>query len=246
MGQSSDYNDDCSFQDHLVVDLNGGDADAEHKVVLCGNLTSLSYRTSFMSLQEKIQIRVVSPIGKSGRGFLGRFKAVPNQLVETLSLATSPNSSLSLTSINYPMTPPENINLTLAISSPPNYVLNVNINGTSSCSKTAKSYLEIRDPYHGTNGTTWKLCQLDMEASSEGPNKKMSGGGLNLLNENGDSNANNKMRHNEISLGITQMNTVISFRSTFNRLDIRQVYSPSFQGKTWNLRVVTVLGKTWF
>ncbi|OXA61797.1 Protocadherin Fat 1 [Folsomia candida] len=250
----------CHLQDHVVVDLDGGvredgDSSADNEIILCGNLTAFSYRTSFMSIREKIKINVVSPIGKSGRGFLGRFKAVPGQLEETLNVATPANSSVSLTSINFPLIPPENTNITLALSSPPNYVLTLNINGTSSCSKTAKSYLEIRDPYHGTNGTTWKLCQSVQVATLSSTIVPKSSGrmrdGLNLVktispvtttsNENGDSNVNNKVGYKEISQGITQMNTAISFRSTFNRLDVRQVYSPGFRGRMWSARIVTML-----
>lgn len=237
---------DCLEQDHVSIELGEELRDEEtstalsneNEIILCGNLSASSFRTSFLSHREKMRIRVFSPNGKTGRGFLGRYKAVPGGLIESLTLATEPNKTCALTSLNFPLDPPEIANLTVAISSPPNYVLTVNINGSSNCPKTIRSYLEIRDPYHGTNGTTWRLCRIDEPALN---NLKK---GIMVVNDNEGGNDNNKIGRNEISQGMTPtvVNSAISFRSTFNRIDVKQVYLPGFRGKKWNAEVVTVLG----
>jgi hypothetical protein len=250
LGDASVFGNDCTEQDHVAIDLDGEERallppsqltmmnDEKKTIILCGNLTSVPHRTSFVSSQERIRVRVVSPRGKSGRGFLGSFKAVSGQLVETLTVATSPNSSVPLTSVNYPVNPPENVNITFAFSSPPNYVLILNINGTTRfCNREARvtSFLEIRDPYYGINGTTWRLCQ------STAVEKGLNNDDRNLITVNG--NSNDRMGRNEISLGDSQMSTPLSIRSTFNRLDVRQIYFPGFRGRRWKADILTTLGK---
>ncbi|CAL8100723.1 unnamed protein product [Orchesella dallaii] len=266
---------DCQQQDHVSIDLTGGqhfpnpssgtsdgkllsDLASDNEILLCGNLSSIPYRTSFVSSSERIAIRVRSPEGRSGRGFLGRFKAVPHVVRETLIVNTEPNSTMSLTSLNFPLEPPPMANLTLSFNAPPQYVIILKILGSTKCPPTVKSYLEIRDPYVGKNGVTRIICHL---RESTFPSYIIDDGGDNNVNRNGNSGRSDRSNmhvmknddmfgfgdndndaeervegDNGISLGKT-----VQFRSRFNRLSVKQVYLAGYHGAKWNAQIITTL-----
>lgn len=177
---------DCLQQDHVAIDLTGTqnfspaapaassdgklplltDLASDNEILICGNLTSKPFLTSFISYSERVTIRVRSPQGRTGRGFLGRFKAIPHILRETLTVNTEPNSTLPLTSLNFPMEPPPAMaNLTVSFIAPPQYVITLKVIGTTKCSPSSgsgivRSYLEIMDPYVGKHGLTRIICHL--------------------------------------------------------------------------------------
>lgn len=275
----------CLQQDHVSIDLTGGQrfsASAsfpaatdgkslpnlanDNEILICGNLTSTQFRASFISYTERVAIRVRSPHGHTGRGFLGRFKAISHSVTETMTVNTEPNSSLPLTSLNFPLEPPPMANLTVSFISPPQYVVTLKVIGSTRCPSNVKSYLEIRDPYVGKNGLTRIICHLrestfpsytigDDDGSGSDNNDGRNygnngnvGTGNNRLMKNDDIfqlvDSNNDAEatmggDNGISLG-----TTIRFRSRFNRLDVKQVYLADYHGAKWNAQIVTSLGTT--
>jgi hypothetical protein len=241
--------------DHVVIQLDG---ETSNGIRLCGNLTSAPHRTSFVSSSEKLVIRVFSPEGRTGRGFLGKFKAILKSLSETMHMSTSPNSSTSLTSLNYPLSPPLAINLTLDFISPPNYVLTIRVLGNAfhNCHLSAGSYLVIHDPYVGTNGTSWTICDPDSFPTKTSQNEEGQGGDEEeRRDDTGDEwgfrriSPPTKVPHqNSVILrslsSPLQSVSPITFRSTFNRLEMTQVYTAKFQGTRWNAEISTTIGMT--
>jgi len=244
-------NGNCADEAHVVVDL-WSDADSlgfqntrreesRESIVLCGNLSALPHRTSFVSYGEKMEIRLVTRKGRRGRGFLGKFKSVLGLIKEKLVVQAEPNSSFLLTSINYPFQPPPEVNLTMELTSPPNYIITLQIRGTPNCHVTASTYVIIHDPYLGSNGTSWTICQPDIFPfeESEAPISSESAGMPNNVYVRPGA-ANMLVSSRKV---LIQAASPISFQSTFNHLELTQVYLAGGIRQKWNAAVVMSLGK---
>lgn len=277
----------CRQQDHVSIDLTGGqfisttfgtsstsdgklltDLANDNEILICGNLSSIPYRTSFISSSERVAIRVHSPEGHSGRGFLGRFKAIPHVLREGMTVNTEPNSTMSLTSLNFPLEPPSLANLSVSFIAPPQYVIIMKIKGSTKCPPNVKAFLEIRDPYVGKNGVTKIICHLREsvfpsytvdEDDHDGVVDRSNGHnyGSNVNMGSGGSGSNRLMKNDDIFELVDSNNngddrmgadngislgTTIHFRSRFNRLEVKQVYLAGYHGSKWNAQITTTLG----
>ncbi|CAG7720057.1 unnamed protein product [Allacma fusca] len=218
----------CAQQDRVVIDLGDDDLGStepkKNEIVLCGNLTSAPYRTSFVSYREKMTIRVFSPKGKTGRGFLGKFKAIPMALNENLPVVIGPNASFSLTSLNYPLGPPNAVNYSVSLSAPTNYVITIRIQGKyyPNCHllPQVSSFLEIRDPY--VNSTRYTICQPGETSLT------------NLFALENNDNDNKIATQN-----VPGMESAFTLRSNFNRLTITQLYAYGAKSKRWNAQITT-------
>ena len=239
---ASDY---CEGEDRVVIDLGTtsepsnedgpmNDELTKNELFLCGNLTGAPHRVSFVSYRERITVRVFSPKGKTGRGILGKFKAIPMSLRENLVVITEPNSTFSLASVNYPLVPPNAVNFTMSLSAPPNYVVAMRIRGKSypKCHFTVTSYLEVRDPYAKAGTVPYIICQPDETESISL---------TELLLESSD-NENAKVAAHSL----TGLDSTFTFRSSFNRLDVRQIYSPGSRGRKWTAQIATSWGKSYY
>lgn len=260
---------DCEQQDRVLLDLRASflaspsspdgklvsDLANDNEVLVCGNLTSTPFRSSFLSFTERMTVRVRSPHGRTGRGFLGRFKAVPRALDEFLTVHTEPNSSLPFTSLNFPMEPPPMANLSVSFIAPPQYTITLKVIGSRRCPPNVKSFLEIKDPYVGENGMTRIICHMkertfpaytiDDGDGTDAVNGANFATGNNGVMKNDDNfelvDTNNDAEAAGGGNGISLGNSV-RIRSRFNRLDIKQVYLADFQGSKWNAQIVTTLG----
>jgi len=220
-----------SQQDHVSIDL--GNDSFSPNLTLCGNLTSRPYWATFISATEKLIIRVHAPIGKTGRGFLGRFKAVPGELSEKISTQLYENSSIRFTSLNFPLDPPTRVSLTTVFTISPNYIIVIRLRGNilPLCELKANSYVEIVDPYNdervGNGGTKRRKVVCD-------PQELQDHVGTNSGSVPASTEFHNK---NAIDVAIS---------SSFNSLHVKQVYrereSNVMRPRRWNAQVVTSLG----
>lgn len=239
---------DCLSGDHVIIDLGPDDAVPDtssgeeskklnNEILLCGNLTGVGQETSFLSYHEKMTIRVYSPLGKTGRGLLGKFKAVGGGLNEIVGVVTEPNTSFALPSLNAPHDPPIAANLTLMLTSPPNYVLTIRVQGKF-YPKCHGSYVEIRDPLNGPNGTSYIICQPEETPLLDifSPHK---------------SDTEKQQNINQLILAAASggpTDSVFTLQSSYNQLDIKQVYAHGqsngqSRSKRWRAEVVTTWGK---
>ena len=242
----SEVEDKCAAgeSDHVVIELGSenfeynenitdskGSDISDSSVRLCGNLTAFPQRTTFVSFQEKLRIRLFSPEGRTGRGFVGSVKAIPMNFNEQLSVPVAPNASFLLISLNSPLSPPSAGNLTMSFTLPPNYIVTLRMVGVSApnCDSLAGTtfFLIFRDPYDGVNGSSTTVCQLRETPSP-----------LLLTAE-----AEDEITGSSSSVELIGSNLqVIKLRTTFNRFEITQVYKSA--GAKWSVEVVSSLGKS--
>ncbi|CAH0385765.1 unnamed protein product [Bemisia tabaci] len=122
---------------------------------------------AFLSYGEELRLHLKTGRSPQGRGFKAAYKVVDSVLSERI-VDLSNTSRGYLLQLNYPASPPEDLDYSQHLTVPVGYVISLNAqkvvllkNGSEEdtlCSDGDRSMIEIKDTYRSKNGTVWRLC----------------------------------------------------------------------------------------
>ncbi|KAJ3663232.1 hypothetical protein Zmor_007536 [Zophobas morio] len=149
--------------DTAVLELRLGKETAPFRPFETENLLT---EGSFLSTEERLKISFRTGDQPSGKGFRAIYKIITTASEEKF-INLKHNSSGALLHLNYPDTPPLNVNFLQHFIAPLGCVISLelfHVKLSDTECLDGNGVIEVYDNYYDTNGTTWRMCY---DASSE-------------------------------------------------------------------------------